>query len=223
MANVKPNDATPAECPCHEQQEGSSDYWDAIHPLPKYHEDARRFCSHACAKQWWAQLSGALMRTVDADGSGSCLPQLRGVPTYDLVRTVHEPAAQREFDFALKRNGQLKSAISKLHKKRKKWAPGVAWLDVDREVSARLVRANVDLGVLHAAVKAASIQRWRDRQRLPGDFFDWRSYGSASDIAARAKRIHDHNPTDTPIDDLLKQHSFLNACKQSTRTILKIN
>jgi hypothetical protein len=35
--------------------------------------------------------------------------------------------------------------------------------------------------------------------------------------------IHDHHPSDTPIEDMLKQHSFLNACKQSTRAILRIN
>lgn len=222
MAKTTAPSTTPDEVACHVQA-NSTEYWDAIHPLPKYHSDARRFCSQACAKQWWDQLSGALMRTVDADGPGSCLPQLLGVPMYDLVRLVHEPAAQREFDFALKRNGQLKSAITKLHKKRKKWAPGVAWLDVDREARARLVRANVDLGVLHAAVKASSIKRWRERQRVPGDFWDWRNNGSAVDAAMRAKAIHDHHPADTPIDDLLKQHSFLNMCKQSTRAILKIS
>lgn len=200
-----------------------SEYWSAISPSPAYQTETCRFCSDACAQQWGEQLSGALNRTVDANGRGSYLTQLHGATTFDLGSNVSEPSAQYEFDIALKRNGQLKAAIGKLHKKRKKWAPAVARLDIDREVRTRVVRANVDLGVLHAALKAASIKRWRKQRRFPGDTWDWRERGSSDEVGTRARQVYEgFDQSGSPIDDMLKQHSFLNACKQSTRAILKI-
>lgn len=206
---------------CHDHVDGHL-YWKAIAPLPNYSEDPLRFCSRACAGQWWAQINGALAHTVDLGKRGSYLPQLHGQPTDKLVTSARQPTARAEFDLAIKRNGQLQSAITKLHKRRKQLAPAVARLDIDREVYARVRRANVDLGVLHATVKAISIKRWHAQQLFPGGSWDWRDNGFG-EVAERARRIYDEVPNSGgPIHDLLKQHPFLNACKSRTRLVLQI-
>lgn len=213
--------ADPAvEHSCHGHAEDKG-YWSAIAPMPKYQENCKRFCSHACAAQWWDQLNSSLARTVDLSRHGSYLPHLHGQSTHELMQGAREPSPHAEYGFALKRNGQLRSAITKLHKKRKKWAPAVARIDIDREVRTRVLRANVDLGVLHATLKASCISRWHESNHFPGYLWDWRETGFIS-VAQRVRKIHDETNSGDLIDDLLKQHSFLNACRSRTRLVLQI-
>ena len=212
MTNTRPDEATTTESI---DRGDRHEYWEAAAPMPQYPVDSCRFCSAECARQWRGQLDGLLLSTVDRP---STLPtQLHGVTLPSRAQCT--PVL--EFDRALQRNSQLHSAVGKLHKRRKKMAPAVARRDVDREVTARVVRANVDLGVLHATTKAAAVKRWHDRQRFPAGLWEWRDDGAVS-LAQRARMLYDENPSDQPIHDMLKGHAFLRQCKQRTRYVLKI-
>lgn len=194
-------------------------YWEAIAPIRKYSDDSNRFCSRACASQWWLQIRRLTESTIDSPRG--LLGQLHGASSCDLGSKRVDPTASVELSTALSRNGQLKSAIAKLHKRRRKVAPAVARFDIDSEVVQRITRANVDLGVLYASVKARGVAAWGSRHSMPGDHYDWRQSGKAG-LGGRARRLYDQFASETPIHDMLKGHSYLRACAERPKFVLGI-
>ena len=197
---------------------GASDhaYWTTIARLPAHPCNTKRFCSAECARQWWLQLDSVLRSTVDK--RGTVLTQLHRAP--DRAPKA-SPSATGELQTAIVRNSKLKSAIGKLHRRRRALAPAVARLDFDREVHARVTRANVDLGVLYATTKAVGVPHWHAQRRMPGDSHDWRDRASR-ETAERALKLYKEHEADAPIDNMLKGHSFLRACKERPKFVLGI-
>lgn len=201
------------------------EYWEEISQQPMYGHDECRFCSAQCAEQWRAQMDGLLASTVDRPGT--LLQQLHGHDaTRDIGINIHggrRPCSVRtELDYALRRNSQLNMAIMKLHRRRRKMAPAVSRGDVEREARVRVVRANVDLGLLHATAKASGIKRWRQRRAFPGETWQWRDEEEAVSMARRALLLYNENTSDTPIHDMLTGHRFLRHCASRVRFLLKI-
>ncbi len=182
-------------------------YWDEIHPLPRYPADARRFCSRQCATQWWRALRTLLVRS-GADRIDAVAP-----PTEDVT-------PQKELDRALKRGSALCSAIVKAARGKRRNARAISNVDFMREVKARIVRHNVDLGLLYASSLAAKVPSIAHRLWLPGAFAKWRTQPQFGPLGRASLRVYRNAEEVLPLYEISHLPPFLRAVKNDVRGVL---
>lgn len=183
-------------------------YWDEIHPLPRYAANGRRFCSRQCATQWWRGLRTLLLR------SGADRIDVDAPPTEDVT-------PQRELDRALRRGSELNSAIVKAARGKKRGAGAVSSADFAREVKARIVRHNVDLGLLYASALVAKVPAMANQMWMPGAFANWRNMAEFGARGRASMRVYMQNEETLPIHDVTELPPFLRAVKNNVRRLMQ--
>lgn len=176
-------------------------YWNHIHPLPNYEPCRLRFCSRTCSSQWGTQYDRLV---------GQIKIKETEVPPKKLGDRTAVGVALK---LAIDRNTKLRGAIHKASKRKKK-CKAVSRVDFNREVMARVTRANVDTGVLYAASRIAAQPQLAGSRRLPGMDANWREMSGHGIFAKKACRIYDSGLSEaSPIDNLLNPPGYLRALK----------
>ena len=171
---------SPIEC----QTQSDRTYWNSIHPMPVYEYAPLRFCSRVCGQQWHEQhrlLSCVKVKETDA-------------PEKKLGTRAAVGAA---LEVALKRNSKLRTAIAKLSAKRRRVFRAMSRVDFEREIAARVARANVDAALLYAAMRVAASPQLSNICRLPGFDSKWRTQTGFAAAAKRARIMYDNSNCDS--------------------------
>lgn len=188
----------------------ASKYWDACAPMPRYVQFEHRFCTVACAEQWYVHYQ----RLMPDDQIA-----------YDSELTTRAPREGAErvafsFDQAIARNARAVRVFRK-HKRKHKRGSALSRADVNCELAARLERLNVDTGLLYAAALMARLPCMIRGRRLPGWIPCWRKDGAEAHRNAliRVARMYRQHPAPTPIHDLLDMPAFLRAIRTKVTSI----
>jgi len=189
-----------------------SAYWDQIEPMPVYAADACRFCSTACATQWRRQmealLKGAVVERADPPDP----------PTY----APSEPSARRDFERAVKRNAMLCGVITKVAKRRERRARALSRHDVAREIEARVTRANVDLGLLYAAMLVMRAPQLVRHSYIPGQQAAWRTMATRyGPMGHRVACLYLPRREMMPVHALLRPCAFMSSIKTRIVSVLR--
>lgn len=179
-------------------------YWSQVHSAPVHYPGPRSCCSSVCHSQWKDQMLALLP---DRDIVYESAPK-------HAREGCSITAVRKAFDASLVRNSKLKTAIEKSYKKRARKCKAVARCDLDREVEMRIVRANIDSGVLYVSSLMAAQPGFASNLSLPGMCTEWRGTSAVYHKCVRRVRGEYENARERqPVVDLLSQPRFFRALK----------
>jgi len=185
-------------------------YWAACAEAPLYGADRDRFCSAACAAQWWVHWrrlmppgDNVANQSNEAEDCAQCLRRT------ELRRVV------AAFDVAIARNAASARAVRKRRRRHRRNARAVSRADANREFDARLTKLNVDTGLLYAASVALKVPSLVRNRALPGTAPCWRANGHEHHRNAllRVARLYRQHPESVPIANLLEVPTFFRAIR----------
>ena len=174
--------------------DGAAAYWASCSAVPTYRKNSDRFCSRACAAAWWGELSAFLGKN-------------------------DTPSAATTFEAAVARNRRESRGIRRRQRRhRRASCSAVSRFVLDREISSRVDRLNIDVGLLYATSLARRVYRIHNNKRMP-TFPDWRNSSDFRVVLMRIVRMYRQHPCDFPIYDLLCTPPFFSAIKSSLAAI----